>query len=105
MACYAATIIHKKLLIVVSPSISKNWAADAIGAANNGPIIGIQNTLLQPPCLCVNLLAFLYFTGNYAKVEFYVSLSRHSLSLFEKLFTKMLFSVHHVIRYTTYLNV
>jgi hypothetical protein len=45
-ACYAATIIHKKLLIVVSPSTSKNWAADATGAANHGPIIGIQNTLL-----------------------------------------------------------
>ena len=44
MVYYAATIIHKKLLIVVSPSTSKNWAADAIGAANNGPIIGIQNT-------------------------------------------------------------
>jgi hypothetical protein len=41
---YAATIIHKKLLIVVSPNTSNNWATDAIGAANNGPIIGIQNT-------------------------------------------------------------
>lgn len=45
----------KKLLIVVSPRISNNSAAYAIGAANNGPIIG-QNTLLQPPYLSVILL-------------------------------------------------